>query len=165
MVALLMQVIGIPESLVMAMLGPIHAMKYYLRTGYGESAGYFGGPDLGLRGGCQGNREAPSIWELLSTMCFNVHKAEVHEGSICCPVTTECRRQAGISFVDNNNLWVGLDWRKDLVECTAEAQDSIGSWGSCIHTTGGNFKLDKCHMSVRAQVPDGKGGYEYLSIA
>ena len=37
--------------------------------------------------------------------------------------------------------------------------------GGCIHTTGGNFKPDKCHVSVHAQVLDGKGGYEYLSSA
>ena len=27
----------------------------------------------------------------------------------------------------------------------------------------GDFKPSKCHVSVHAQVPDGQGGYEYLS--
>ena len=49
--------------------------------------------------------------------------------------------------------------------CTTEAQDSIDSWGSHIHTTRGNLKSDKFHMSVHTQILDGKGGYEYLSIA
>ena len=121
----------------MVMLGLIHEMKYHVRTGYGESAGCFGGPGLGLQGVYQENGAAPLLWELLSTVCFNVHKKEGHGVLIRCPITGESVRQAGISFVDNNNLWAGLDRRKDFVKCAADAQATVDSWGGCIHTTGG----------------------------
>ena len=49
MVALTMWAMGMPKSLVMAMMGPIQKIKYHLCTGFGVSNTHFGEPGLGCR--------------------------------------------------------------------------------------------------------------------
>eukprot|EP00804_Cyclotella_cryptica_P024304 CCRYP_012569-RA/>CCRYP_012569-RA protein AED:0.31 eAED:0.31 QI:0/0/0/1/1/1/2/0/544 len=131
--ALMLHAMGIPIGPILAMLLTIQQMKYYLRTGFGESKSYMGGgntkrPMHGMR---QGNRASPACWSLVSAVIAKIElRSEV----------------MGCLFVDDTNLFaldeaIGLDdalW--------TEAQCALDGWGHKLNATGGALKPSKCYM-------------------
>ena len=91
------------------MLHPMQAMEYYLRTGFGESASHFGGKDDPKQGGCQDNGGAPPTWLQISTLLINTQKRLNHGITSKSPILQNTLNQIGILYVDDTNLWVGLD--------------------------------------------------------
>jgi ribose/xylose/arabinose/galactoside ABC-type transport system permease subunit len=66
--ALLLWALGMPMGPIAAMLLTIASMRYYIRTGFGESKTFMGGEKATARmhGLNQGNRAASHCWSLLS---------------------------------------------------------------------------------------------------
>ena len=65
--ALMLLAVGVPIGTIIAMLYAIQSMKYFLRTGFGESSSHMGGilcQHL-MHGLCQGNRASPGCWLLV----------------------------------------------------------------------------------------------------
>lgn len=68
MAALCCQRWGVPHRIMETMLGTIQGMKFYLRTGYGDSTRFYGGGQHLFQGICQGNRAGPAVWLAISTV-------------------------------------------------------------------------------------------------
>lgn len=49
------------------MLQTIQGMRFYLRTGHGDSQHYYGGDEHRFQGICQGNGAGPAVWLAIST--------------------------------------------------------------------------------------------------
>jgi hypothetical protein len=68
MASMIFQAFGMPTPAIVSMLSTIQDMKFSLRTGYGDSAGYAGGADntsvdpIKTQGMCQGNGASPAAW-------------------------------------------------------------------------------------------------------
>jgi hypothetical protein len=61
MALLIFQAFGVPTIAVESMLGVIENMKFFLRTGFGDSASFSGrGISIKTQGLCQGNKAAPA---------------------------------------------------------------------------------------------------------
>ena len=48
------------------------------------------------------------------------------------PISKKSTKTAGILFVDDTNLWAGLDSEKDLETAVWEAQEGVNSWGGLL---------------------------------
>jgi hypothetical protein len=72
MASMVFQLFGVPNPAVKFILTTIQDMKFYLRTGYGNSTGYAGGSNdpsgdtRKMQGMCQGNEAAPAAWTVTS---------------------------------------------------------------------------------------------------
>jgi hypothetical protein len=72
MASMVFQSFGVPNPAIKSILTTIQDMKFYLRTGYGNSIGYAGGSNdpsgdtRKMQGMCQGNGAAPAAWTVMS---------------------------------------------------------------------------------------------------
>ena len=54
---------------------------------------------------------------------------------------------AGILYVNNTNLWAGMEEENDLDEAVYKAQESMAFWGRSFIATGRALNLGKCKWS------------------
>ena len=60
------------------------------------------------------------------------------------PITKKSRKQVGILFVDDTNLWEGLGEDDDRLTVMDKGQRSITSWGNdLLAVIGGKLQLKK----------------------
>ena len=137
------------------MLTTIKDLRFYLRTGYGDSKGYVGGQKgtsiktVKNQGMCQGNGASPAAWTVVSIPMISAHKKKGHGTQFVTPLSkTPCHLAGGL-FVDDTDLF-HLDMRR--VETAAEAhdclQEAVISWGNLLNATGGALKPEKCSFCL-----------------
>ena len=79
---------AVPVGAIKAMMRSIQLMKFFLRTGWGESSTCIGGdPHKIVQGMCQGNGAAPAAWLLLSTVLIRLMKRMGMEMTATSPIT------------------------------------------------------------------------------
>ena len=84
MVSMTFQAFGMQTPAIKYMLSTIQDMKFSLRTGYGDSAGYAGGTDntsadpIKTQGMCQGNGALPAAWMVTSIPMIAVQQKKGH---------------------------------------------------------------------------------------
>jgi hypothetical protein len=126
-------------------------MKFSLRTGYGDSAGYAGGADntsadpIKTQGMCQGNGTSPAAWTVTSILMIAVQRNKGHGAHFKAPITNKEGQLIGGLFVDDTDLF-HLDMQ--VVEMVQQAhsnlQEGIINWGKLLIATGGALKPSKC---------------------
>ena len=85
----------------------LQTMKFFQRTGFGESKTFLGGADyrpymMGLE---QGNRAAPPSWIQLSAVLVNAFKQLELGALISDPITLEMIHTIRALFVNNTDLY------------------------------------------------------------
>jgi hypothetical protein len=121
-------------------------MKFFQRTGFGESKTFFGGPSYWpyMMGLGQANRAAPPSWIQLSAVLVNVYKQLNLGALIMDPITAAMIHSIGALFVDDTNLYT---WREGLLdpgELWCQAHLELEQWSCLLNATGGALKLEKC---------------------
>ena len=87
------------------MLTEIEEIKYFLCTVYGNSKEYVGSTiTLKFQGLCQGNREAPARWAVISITIINSHKSKGNGGHLLYTINIREGQLAAILFVDDTEL-------------------------------------------------------------
>ncbi len=151
MASMVFQAFGVPTPAIESMLTTIQTMKFFLRTGYGDSEGYAGGnPDgsvdpIRTQGMCQGNGASPVAWTVTSIPMIAVHKRKDHGAHFIAKMSVISSHLVGGLYVDDTNL-THLDMR--TVETTLEAhsnlQAAVVNWGRLLIAMGGALKPAKC---------------------
>jgi hypothetical protein len=133
------------------MLTTLQEMRFFLRTGYGNSIRYVGG-SKGLsitavkkQGMCQGNCASPAVWTAVSIPMISAHKRKGHGAHLVTPISNQSCHLVGGLFVDDTDLFQ-LDMRR--IESAAEVherlQEAVINWGKLLIATGGALKPEKC---------------------
>ena len=84
MASMVFQAFRIPTPAIKSMLTTIQNMKFFLRTGYGNSDSYAGGDNdesedpIRMQGMCQGNGASPTAWTVTSIPMIAAHKRKGH---------------------------------------------------------------------------------------
>ena len=105
--ALMFLCLGVREGSTVAMLRSIQLMKFYLRTGWGESADFIGGDVLRiLHGMCQGNDAAPAAWLVLSSLLVKIYRKMGCGSHTRAPVSRAFLDAMGVVFVDDTDLYI-----------------------------------------------------------
>ena len=137
---------------VVAALICLQTMKFFQRTGFGESKTYIGGKDLikYIMGLGQGSRSAPPSWIQLSSVLINVYK-QLGLGSYTTdPISLEEIHSAGALFVDDADLYTSDDRQPVTDELTNPAelylqtQRNLDQWSDLLQASGGALKPEKC---------------------
>jgi hypothetical protein len=161
---LIFQALGVPQEAVVSMLSTIQDMKFFLRTGFGDSKLYAGSIDgtetQGLR---QGNGAAPACWTITSIAMLKAHKRKGHGVHLSCPITKRTIHLAGTLFVDDTDLeHFDMNKVETIIEAHATLQSSIHNWGQLLIASGGALKPAKCfyHLILFSWIPDGTWWYD-----
>jgi len=86
--SLIFQSLGVPITAAKAMLSTIQNMKFFLRTGYGDSLEYAGSTGgKRTQGLCQGNGAAPAGWTVTTIPMIHAHRKKGHGVHIVSPIT------------------------------------------------------------------------------
>ena len=117
MASLVFQAFGVPPTAVESMLGTIENMKFFLRTGFGDSTSFAGGGiSIKTQGMCQGNSALPAGWAVISICILSAHGKKGHGAKFICPVTKLKRHLSAILYMDDTDIlhidltnvkWVG----------------------------------------------------------
>jgi hypothetical protein len=142
--SLVFQAFGVGITAIMAMLGSIQQMKFYLRTGLGESAGYMTAI-LGniIQGLCQGNTAAPAGWSLISTVLIKVYKQLGHGAVYESPISRRVHKTVGSCYVDDFDLFM-MNSALSTPALWEEVAMSTRSWTELLTLPGGSGKGEKC---------------------
>ena len=162
--SLVFQAFGVPLSASEAMLTTIQEMKFFLRTGFGDSTDFASSKlSIKTQGLCQGNGASPAGWAVVSICIISAHKKKGHGAHFTCPITKLKSHIAGIIYVDDTDL---IHFRMEEDEGKDEAffnlQEAITNWGKLLLATGGALKPVKCffHLISFAWKEDGTWTYE-----
>jgi hypothetical protein len=140
--ALLLRAIGIAWGPIICMLLTIRMMRYYLRTGFGESKQYMGG-ELSRRrmhGLNQGGRGAPPCWSLVSSLLVKIQRARGHIATVKTPISSIISTIVGFLYVDDCDLYVMNKLIFTNEDLELRAQESLTDWGRSLMASGGGCK-------------------------
>jgi hypothetical protein len=128
MASMVFQAFGKPTPAIESMLTMIQNMKFFLRTGYGNSEGYAGGDQndikdpIRMQGMCQGNGTSPMVWTVTSIPMIAMHKRKGHGAHLTAKMSEITGHLVGGLFVDDTDL-IHLDMR--TIETTMEVHDNL----------------------------------------
>jgi hypothetical protein len=131
---------------IVASLICLQTMKFFQRTGFGESKTFFGGSNYlpYMMGLGQGNRAVPPSWIQLSAVMVTVFK-QLNLGAIIHnPFLDVLIHSMGALFVNNTDMYT---WRRHILdpgELWAQIQIKIEQWSHLLNATGGALKPEKC---------------------
>jgi hypothetical protein len=157
--SMVFQALGVPQEAIVSMLTTIQGMKFFLRTGFGDSKDYAGSTGTKkTQGMCQGNGTSPAAWKVTSIAMINAHKQKGHGIHLLCPLTKKPLHLVGTLFVDDTDLeHLDMNKMEIVVEAHAALQSSIHNWGRILIATGGALKPATCfyHLVSFTWKPDG----------
>ncbi len=150
MASLIFQAVGVPTSVVESMLGAIENMKFFLRTGFRESASFArSGISIKPQGLCQGNGTSPAGWAVISICILKAHGRKGHGVEFSCPIMQLQHHLSAILYVDDTDLLhIDLTKSESVDKVHMAIQDSINSWGNLLIATGGVLQPEKCFYSI-----------------
>ena len=143
--ALVFLSLGVRTGAIKAMLQSIQLMKFFLRTGWGESTDCFGGDALRiLHGLCQGNGAAPAAWLALSSVLIVAYKSLGYGSKVMSPITKTWLNIMGVIYVDDTDLYIMDECVKSSIDIWEDSQGALTAWGKLLIATGGMLKPEKC---------------------
>ena len=162
--SLVFQAFGVPATAVESMLGAIENMKFFLRTGFGDSTSFAGGGiSIKMQGMCQGNGASPAGWAVISICILNAHGRKGHGAKFICPVTKLQKHLSAILYVDDTDIiHIDLTRNETVDEVHRYIQESVDSWGNLMFATGGALQPAKCFYSIISFEWD-RGAWRYAS--
>ena len=148
--SLVFQTFGVPLSASESMLTTIQEMKFFLRTGFGDSTNFATSSlSITTQGLCQGNGASPAGWAVVSICIINAHKKKGHGAHFACPISKQGSHIAGIIYVDDTDLiHFRMDEDQDVMETFYHMQEAITNWGKLLLATGGALKPSKCFFHL-----------------
>ena len=70
-------------------------------------------------------------------------------------------KQVGIVYVDNTNLWAGLEDDNNLLPATQKGQEGVNTCGGSLQAVGGILQPPKCTWTAYDMVQEKKGEWVY----
>jgi hypothetical protein len=103
--SLVFQAFGVPLSASESMLTTIQEMKFFLRTGFGDSTDFASSTlSKKTQGLCQGNGASPAGWAVVSICIISTHKKKGHGAHFTLSITKLKSHLAGIIHVNDTDL-------------------------------------------------------------
>jgi hypothetical protein len=125
-------------------------MKFFLRTGFGDSKEFASTTgSIKTQGMCQGNGAAPAGWMVDSIAMLNAHKRKGHGVHLLSSIMKQSTHLAGSIFVDDTDVeHLNMNKLETVTEAHRALQESITNWGRLLIAMGGALKPAKCFYHV-----------------
>ncbi len=125
-------------------------MKFFLRTGFGDSTLFVGGGiSIKTQEVTQGNGASPAGWAVISICILGAHRKKGHGAKFYCPITNLQHHLLEILYVDDTDLLhIGLTKDESVDEVHNAIQTSVNSWVNLLIATGGVLQPSKCFYTI-----------------
>ena len=70
-------------------------------------------------------------------------------------------KQVGMVYIDNRNLWAGLEDEDNLLLAIQRGQGGVDIWGGSLQAVGGTLQPPKCTWTAHDMVQDKKREWVY----
>ncbi len=134
MASMAFQAFGVPNGPIRTMLTTLQDLQFFLRTSYGDSAGYVGGNKgsstevIKNQGMCQGNTAAPPAWTVVSIPMISAHKKKGHGAHLISPLSHLSCDLARGQFVDDTDLFhLNMRARETAEEAQNRLQEAVST--------------------------------------
>ncbi len=150
MVSLIFQAFGVPLTAVETMLGAIENMKFFLRTGFGDSKSFAGGSiSIKTQDLTQGNGASLAGWAVISICILGAHREKGHGAKFYCPILNLQHHLSAILYVDNTDLiHINLTKDKSIDKVHDAILNSVNSWGNLLIATSRVLQPSKCFYLI-----------------
>ncbi len=147
---LVFQALGVKKEACESIFTTIQDMKFFLRTGFGDSKEYASATgEIKTQGMCQGNGAALAGWTVDSIVMISAHKRKGHGLHLQSPITNKRIHLAGTLFVGDTDVeHLDLNKSETRDEAHQALQDSILNWGHLLNATSGALKPGKCFYHI-----------------
>ena len=144
------QAFGTPVSAVKVMTHTLAKMKFYLRSGFGDSTRFFGGdPDNPMEGLCQGSGAAPAVWLVVSALLIHYMQEQGCNIEIRSALSASILRLCSWSFVDDSDIPVFETGPTDTeIDLLQRLQHAVSIWEGGLRATGGALTLLKSFLTI-----------------
>ena len=137
-ISLSAQRLGVPLSIILALLRPLQESRHYIRTAIGDSTSYYGGrQETPFQGSGQGNASSSPFWLIVSSAMIEMMKNE----NICATFTTSITLVTFllvmVMYVDDNDIFVTSTHTDQLPDVIRRSQQSLNTWRKTLQVTGG----------------------------
>jgi hypothetical protein len=128
----------------------LQMMKFFQRTGFGESKTYFRGANYHpyMMGLGQGIRAAPPLWIQLSAVLVNVFKQLKLGVLLLNPITLEMIHTIGALFVDDTTLYTWRDGLFDPGQLWCQTKVDFYQWSCLLNANGRALKTRKMFLAL-----------------
>jgi hypothetical protein len=138
---------GVPQPAINILLETMETMRFFLRTGFGESTQSYGGThEERLAGFGQGNAASGPGFTALSSLIVNAYLRDGYGAQIYLSFYKQLLILAAIMYVDDTNL---IHWSStpncNPKQLIAAAQTATYAWGGFAIATGAAMKPEKCY--------------------
>jgi hypothetical protein len=167
MALLVFQAFGVPASAIDLMLSTIENMKFFLRTGFGDSTKFAGGGiHIKTQGLTQGNGASPAGWVVISIVTLNAHGKKGRGAKFVCPITKLSSHLSAILYVDDTDLLhINLEKDKSVAQVHDLIQASVENWGNLLIATNRALQPAKCfYLIISYEWTNGVWSYRDNSI-
>jgi hypothetical protein len=112
------------------MFSTLQSAKHFVRTGYGDSTGYYIGSSFPkpMHGIGQGNGGGPIIWAVLSSPILNLMRASGYGAEFICPLSMVKTSFGGYAFIDDTDLVVAKLSFLTYIKVAHALQSSMTLW-------------------------------------
>ncbi len=138
---------GVPQPAINILLGTMETMRFFLRTGFGESKDLYGGThEERLAGYGQGNAAPGPGFTALSSLIVNTYLREGFGAKMYSSYYRRFLLLAAVMYVDDTDM---IHWAQNP-SCSpgnllAAAQTATYAWGGLAIATGAAMKPEKCY--------------------
>jgi hypothetical protein len=131
---------------IVASLICLQTMKFFLRTGFGESETFFRGKAYlpYMMGLGQENRTALPSWIQLSAVLVTIFKQLTLGALIQDPISAEFIHTMVAFYVDDTDLYTWKEHIMDPGELWCQTQIELEQWSCLFNATEGALKPEKC---------------------
>ncbi len=121
------------------MFSTLQLAKHYVRTGYGDSVGFYSGSSFEkpLHGIGQGNGAGPAIWAVVSSPVLNLMRSAGYDAEFICPISLLKSIFGGYAFVDDTDLVVAKISFWSFDDAALSLQSAMATWERGISATSG----------------------------
>ena len=142
---LVLRWLGIPFTVVKAMLDSILNMSHTVKTVYGESEQTYGGELTYPNGFCQGNGMAGQGFTALSSPLLDICKEKGYGADFPELLSGEVHCIAGTMFVDDFDAMITPKAGEGNQQFVQRTQEYISLWNNLLRATGGALEPTKTH--------------------
>ena len=144
-ISLSVQRLGLPLSIILALLRPLQECRHFTRTAYGDTSQFYGGKqDIPFQGSGQENASSSPFWAVVSSHLIDMMREMNVCSTFTAAITLVTFALVMIMYVDDNDIFITSDRINQIEDIRHKAQQAITFWKEVLHVTGVVVRPSKC---------------------
>ena len=156
----------VPKCAIRTLFNTQQRMRNFIRTGQGDSEGYYEGTqEKPLQGGGQGNAAAGPMWKAISIVFISIIVYFWVKSTFVSAISLLAIQLTAIIFVDDTELFLNATPKTKFKNIGKRAQLLVTKWCDTLWVTGGCLRPEKCSWYLITFKWDRKWKWRYGTLS